>query len=309
MDGKRAAQAASLALALAGCTKILGLDYDYRKGETTTGSTTTISVGVGGTGGATGTGGQTTGSTSGSGGGPKCGTFVFDPLASCRSCMEAECCTELRGCDQGSPCATLIACRDGCDPNDAGCKGVCLAADEANHAGLGAAAFYALHTCNYDRCHVDGACQFPICDSTFTTYDRTCSACAGADPACCGAVKMCSQSPTCLGCLADPSGPTCATNGTYQAVFECQTQTCGAECAYSICGSADFGYPLASCNHCLSKAQKGCCAEFEACTASPTSACYKCLAGTKTQGCDADPIFTALDACTNQKCKVECSGI
>ncbi len=172
MFGKSVLQVSFAALALAGCTTILGLDYDYRGAS----KTTTTSVATGGSGVSTGAGGETTGTTSGSGGGPKCGTFVFDPLPSCETCMENKCCVELNGCTAGTPCATLLACSSTCDPGDDLCKNACLTADEQAIGGIGAAAYYALLNCNYEKCRVDDACQFPICTTSFTTYDRACSA-------------------------------------------------------------------------------------------------------------------------------------
>jgi hypothetical protein len=193
---------------------------------------------------------------------------------------------------------------ESCQADQDACEASCIDEDEQKYGGLGAAALYEIASCNYDQCRSDDACVFPICDSTFTTGDRACSECAGS--ACCAAVKACEKSATCLACLGDPSGPGCAASANYQAIHKCQTETCGAECAFQICGSADFGYPVSACNDCVSGS---CCAQFAACTQSTTSTCYKCLSGKQTTGCDTDPQFTAYDACVNQSCKVACSGL
>lgn len=305
-SGRRLGMFAAAAVLLASCTQILGLDYEYRSSTGTASTATTSNTGGAGVGG--GQTGSTTSGTTGNGGKPGCGTFVYDPLAPCQSCMEKRCCVELGGCDEGTACAELVGCVRNCGDDNEQCREDCLKDDQNQHAGIGVDAHYALFECNYLKCRTDDACIFPICDSSFTTYDRSCSACAGTEAGCCSAVKACDTSSACLACLGDPEAPGCSTNAKYQAVFTCQTQTCGAECAYTICGSPDFGYYESSCNDCLS-GPSGCCMPFNECTVDESSTCYRCMTGTEVAACDSDPRWNAFQACLDGQCGVPCSGI
>ena len=106
-------------LVLGGCTKILGLGYDYRlAGDSTT--TTSSSTGTGGGGAAA-----------------ACGA-VWDPLASCEQCVESHCCNELETCAPGTGCGDVSACAAACDPKDIACLTVCINADYKKTKGQGA---------------------------------------------------------------------------------------------------------------------------------------------------------------------------
>ena len=284
------------ALLVSSCTKLLGLDYDYR--------------GAGGGGGQATSSSSTTSVSGGAGGSlPECGAFVWDPQDTCRSCMAGSCCDELKACDTGTPCEIITTCAKKCAPMATECKLDCLWADDTDHAGQGLSDYLALTDCNTQKCRDPGECLFPVCDSGFTTGDRACSDCLANDTVCCGKLSACSDDPSCVACLNDGTSAVCAAHELFKDVVKCQNVTCGTLCAYSICDSPLFGYWQATCNYCLSKGTGGCCNQFANCTESPSSTCYKCLTGEVTAGCDDDSTYQAFITCSNNKCGVACSGI
>jgi hypothetical protein len=290
----RAAWAASLALALlasASCTKILGIDYKFE------------SAGAGG-----GTTSSTTTTTSGTGGGGKCGSYVWDQEASCQTCMEKVCCSELRACDTGTPCAELADCAHKCMPADDMCLGACLATDTSKHASGGADAYYALLSCFGSNCQGAADCSFPICNSTFTWSIRGCADCLSADMACCAAFTACANDGVCTACIENPANQGCSGNMNYITTNNCVSTTCGLSCANSICGSPVFGYTSPRCNYCLSQMTGGCCAPFDACVMDTMSVCYNCMESAAATGCGSDMNYQAYSACYSANCQVECSG-
>lgn len=296
---KRASAFVLVALAVSSCTAILGLDYDY--------------VPRNGTGGA-GLGGQSTSSSSSSSSGtggtlPACGSFVWDELPGCQACMANTCCQELLRCDAGTPCAIFRACADQCAPNQWSCKLACLQADDTDHAGKGLTDYNALFDCNAEKCRDPGECAFPVCDSGFSVGERDCADCLASKASCCDSVKACENDAGCLACLADPGKAGCSANPVHAAVVNCQNETCGEVCAYSICGSPLFGYWHATCNYCVTSGTVDCCNQFEACVADTSSLCYKCLSGTTSAGCANDTAFKNWNTCVDNNCGVYCSGI
>jgi hypothetical protein len=291
----RAALLPAAALAVlsagAGCTKILGLDYTYQ-----------------GTGGQ-GTGGhQGTAAATGTGGAPSaCGSFVWDPDATCQGCIEKSCCAELQACDTGTPCAIVAACARPCKPGDDACLNTCINADANNHAGSGLSAYNALATCFGSHCfNTTGGCSFPVCASTFTSFSRACADCAGNDPGCCAAFTACAKDAVCSACFQNTAIMGCSANTNFQNAYNCETVTCGLTCTAQVCNSAAFGYYAADCNYCLSKAMGGCCTQFNACVMEAT--CYACLLGTTTAGCNTDTLYNAYDNCGAANCNTECAG-
>jgi hypothetical protein len=271
-----------------GCTKILGLDYTYQ--------------GTGGQG--TGTG--TTAAT-GTGGASACGSFVWDPDATCTGCMEKSCCAELHACDTGTPCALVAACARLCKPGDDACLGACITTDSTKHAGGGLAAYNALATCFGRNCYnTVGGCSFPICTSTFTSFSRACADCLGNDATCCAALTACAKDAVCSACASNSAIMGCSANTNFQNALKCENVTCGLTCTSLVCNSQAFGYYAADCNYCLSKAMGGCCTSFNACAMDST--CYACLLGTTTTGCTTNMLYNTYLACANMSCSIECAG-
>jgi hypothetical protein len=274
-------------LATGGCTKILGIDYTYR--GTGGGASTTVSS-----------------TSAGTGGKAPCGTLVWDGLSTCQTCMEASCCTDLEACDDGTPCGTLAACAHKCAFGDDACKKACIDADSASAKGAGLTAYNTLLGCFTDNCSVSDACAIPICDSTFTWNDRGCADCLGNDPTCCAAFTDCAKDPLCSACTQNPTGAGCDTSTLFQATLTCETMTCAEQCSFVICGS-DIGYPMTSCNYCVSQATGGCCMQFDTCKMD--KACYDCLSGVTVAGCDTNTVYAAYNSCVLSQCSVPCSGI
>jgi hypothetical protein len=282
----------------AGCTKILGLDYTYQ-GTGGQGTTTT------GTGGGMAT---STGTSTGTGDAGSCGAYVWDTLAMCDACMKSSCCAELRGCDTGTPCASLAACALACTPGNDACLSTCINADENQHGGSGLTAWNTLLSCFGTHCDTTTQCPLPVCGSSFLWPTRTCADCLGNDQACCAAFTACANDPVCVACETTTGAMGCSTNMNFQKTSACETQTCGVQCDYLICDSTTFGYTSSDCNYCLSKATGGCCTEFDACVTNTMSTCYACMAGTTTTGCSTDMLYTAYNNCMSANCSIECAG-
>jgi hypothetical protein len=274
-------------VATAGCTKILGIDYTYE---------------------GTGVGGGKTTTTTGPGGASMCGSFVWDAEASCQSCMEKSCCSELRACDTGTPCATLAACAGKCAEGDDTCLGACLATDSSKHQNSGADAYYALVSCFGSNCQGLAQCTFPVCDSSFIWSIRACAECLGmgtATTGCCGAFHACNNDPVCSGCISNPSGADCAGDTAYAAAQACVSTTCGQVCADFICKSPQFSYTSPRCNNCLSKATGGCCTAVTNCAMDNT--CTQCFF-TAAASCETNSLYMAYSACYTSNCSVDCAG-
>jgi hypothetical protein len=308
----RALSAFALALlAAAGCTRLLGLDYTYEPQGTGGAHGAGGAVGPGGPGGgapATTTATATATGTSSSGSGGGCGAFVWDTQASCQTCMQAECCSELEACDTGTPCAEIAACKAMCQPGDDGCLGACIQADASMHQGDGLTAYANLYGCFGSTCEQGMDCFRAICDSGYDWTDPSCANCLGSDPTCCGAFSACLNDATCTACLSSPTDSGCSTNSLYTPINTCEFTTCGELCSWGLCGTT-FGYYEAECNYCLNQASTGCCPQITACIMDTTSTCYQCFAGTTVTGCDADANFNALNTCISMNCEVPCAGL
>jgi len=107
------------------------------------------STGGGGSGGSIGgSGGSSTGGSGGSGGGAlDCGTDLGNN-ATCTTCLRANCCTEMKQCND-SNCKDFVDCARACpDPNDtsSACVTACKPAD------LAVSAFNGLLVCMGQKC-------------------------------------------------------------------------------------------------------------------------------------------------------------
>lgn len=272
---------------LLGCTKILGLDYDYRlAGETTTTTTST-----------------------GTGGSAPCGAYVWDPLPSCENCAETSCCAELETCDDGTPCGDLAACAAACTVKDIACLTTCVNDDTTKSKSQGAIDFGNLAYCVAAKCATSVACTFPICGTSFTWSKRSCADCLSADATCCTAFAACSTDSVCSACmLTNDAGPGCATNASFQQIVGCLNgETCGRDCAFDVCDDLLYGYAETYCNFCLSQKPGGCCTEFAACRGD--TACAACLDANPPASCASNAMVQAFYTCTTNNCSVQCSGI
>lgn len=278
--------------ALAGCTKILGLDYNYEPTGTGTGAHD---------------GGTTTTSGTGGSDGGACGSFVWDPEDQCQSCMEGSCCAELRACDTGTPCAIVAACGRACKAGDDACLTTCINADSNMHGGSGLSAYDALLQCFGDHCDNTNYCTFPVCKSTYSWPSRACADCLGNDPGCCATLTACGNDPVCEACISNPNSMGCSANTNFQKAYVCETQTCGIECSYAVCNSPIW-YTSYYCNYCVSQATGGCCTQFNACVQDMNSVCYACMYNISTTGCATDMLYTAYNDCVSANCSVQCAG-
>lgn len=275
-------------LLLVSCTKILGVDYDYRlAGDTTTSSTT-----------GTGTGGA----------GP-CGAYVWDALPSCEQCAESSCCAELKLCDDGTPCAEIAACAAACGAKDIACLTTCVNDDTTKHQSQGAIDFGNLSYCVAAQCSTSVACSFPICGTSFTWSKRSCSDCLSGDATCCAAFTQCSTDSVCSACmLTNDAAPACATNAIFQQIVGCLNgEGCGRDCAFDVCDDLAYGYAETHCNFCLSQQSGGCCTEFDACRGD--TACAACLEPSAPASCSSNNKLQAFYDCISASCYVQCSGI
>jgi hypothetical protein len=275
----------ALALQGGGCTQIVGLDYHYQ-----------------GTGG----GSTSTATTSTTSGMPsKCGTFVFDTLSTCQTCMEASCCTDVAACDKDSPCDALLTCERKCAPFDDACKQTCLTADTMQHAGAGLTAYTNVYNCYLTNCEYTAGCDWPVCNSTFLWYNHQCADCLGM-AGCCEAFTACAADSVCSACVLDSTTPGCSMNAKYGPTQTCVNTTCAKECVSTICGST-LGYASSDCNDCINNMTGGCCTEFAACVMDPMSTCYKCMYATQTTGCNADAMWNAFSNCQTNNCEAACA--
>ncbi len=185
-----------------------------------------------------------------------CGSYVWETEASCQSCMEKECCSELRACDTGTPCATLAACVAKCMAEDDTCLGACLTADSNQHQSSGSDAYYALSSCFGVSCQAQANCSFPVCNSGWTWSIRGCAECL-SQTSCCTALTTCFSDELCSDCIAEETLQDCSGDMSYVASNTCVASTCGTVCADTICGSIDFSFASPRCNYCLSKATGG----------------------------------------------------
>jgi hypothetical protein len=269
---------------MGGCTSVLGLNYDYQPA---------------------GTGGSDAGA--GADAGP-CGHFAWDPTEeSCQGCMEQSCCDELRACDDGTPCAEVVACHAACAPGDDACTEACITTDSTKHHGAGILAWDAIVNCWTLHCTGITQCTYPVCGNAALSFAyKECAACISGQPACCDAFASCVTDGVCNTCLYDDTQPGCATSTLFQQTLACQeTGTCGPVCEYRICGESTGTYVSRGCNYCLSQ-PTGCCTEAAACIGDKTTPCYQCWTGAQTTGCDT--MLAPFYACMNAKCAGACAG-
>jgi hypothetical protein len=55
----------------------------------------------------------------------ECGDLTVSDTPACQSCMEAQCCSELLACAEGTPCGALNQCLQACSQDDSTCSERC----------------------------------------------------------------------------------------------------------------------------------------------------------------------------------------
>lgn len=149
-----------------------------------------------------------------------CGGSVVSPDPSCQSCAETNCCDALSQCAPGTPCGSLLACRNQC--KDDACIQSCNQKFPGGQGGLA----------NLDSCSQNGCqneCMAPICNSGASTPLLSCSNCLGAN--CCSEITACIQDSTCIDCLSNnPNAPQCQQSGIVQKTLSCLQSICVLSC-------------------------------------------------------------------------------
>jgi hypothetical protein len=275
---------------------------------TTTGTVTGTTTGTF-TGTTTGTyTGTTTGTNTGtSTGSTDCGGYQISTEATCQTCAETNCCTELADCDTGTDCGSLIDCFAPCDPADDACIQACV--DQFPDGG---APYTSLYDCVTAGCETECAAA-GICGSDLSFQSVALTECVTAS--CCASFTPCYDDATCNACLMDPTTAGCDTNELYTALNTCMDTNCPTTICTTDIGFSDTttGDPIFECNTC---AGDSCCASLETCVGDGSEQavdlCITCLQTPDDAACvAAAAIQTAantFNTCVETSCATECGG-